>query len=106
MFKCRIIVEKRSHFPELIEKYLDRDYQKEGFGPCELFSEGQEFVVSDPNLMPSGFCAWAWVDIHRELTTLMMGGNLDWMNKSGTALTCCTDGFRPVVFRLERIEVG
>lgn len=104
MNKCKITVLKRCFEPELIEAFLHDNYLRAGFRQCDLFEDGQEFLVTDPNLMPEGFCAWAWVDIHRELVALMSGGNLDWMKESGTALTCCTDGFRPVIFHLKRIE--
>ena len=103
MHNCRITVVKRSHFPDLINRFLNKDYQKTPFEECERFREGQTFLVTDPNKIPEGFCAWAWTDIHREMVALMSGGDLDWMKEKGTALTCCTDGFRPVVFLLERI---
>lgn len=101
---CKIIVKKRTYNKEIVKQYYNETYQQEPFELCELFEEGQEFIVKDPNIMPEGFCAWAWVDIHRELVTLMMDGNLDWMKNRGTAITCCTDGFRPVIFLLKRIE--
>lgn len=104
MKKCKIIIEKRTFNKDLVERYLEKSFQPEEFGLCELFVDGQEFIVDDPNIMPKGFCGWAWVDIHRELVTLMMGGSLDWMKQKGTAITCCTDGFRPVIFRLVRID--
>ena len=104
MKKCKIIIEKLTYNEELVKAYYNEAYQEVFFGKCDLFKEGETFIVEDPNIMPEGFCGWAWVDIHRELVTLMMGGNLDWMNKKGTAISCCTDGFRPVIFRLERID--
>ncbi|MCK4693736.1 MAG: TIGR04076 family protein, partial [Anaerolineales bacterium] len=27
-----------------------------------------------------------------------------WIKQSGTIITCCTDGLRPVIFKVERIE--
>jgi len=32
-----------------------------------------------------------------------MGGDFPWMRQRGTMITCCTDGLRPVVFKLERV---
>ncbi|MBN2461163.1 MAG: TIGR04076 family protein [Candidatus Cloacimonetes bacterium] len=104
MHKCLITVVKRTISPDLIELYLNDNYRNRGFGPCELFNEGQQFLVENANTMPPGFCAWAWVDIHRELVAVMSGGDLEWMKEKGTALTCCTDGFRPVIFKLTRLE--
>jgi uncharacterized repeat protein (TIGR04076 family) len=64
--------------------------------------EGKEFISKD-FAMPPGFCAWAWSDIQRDVVVLASGGNLPWVSKDGVAISCCTDGFRPVVFRLERL---
>ena len=44
-----------------------------------------ESSVSRNLQMPEGFCSWAWTDIQ-------------------SMVSCCTDGLRPVVFRLERID--
>jgi uncharacterized repeat protein (TIGR04076 family) len=53
--------------------------------------------------MPEGFCSWAWADVQKYVLTLARGGNFLGV-KPGRFITCCTDGFRPVVFQLERIE--
>jgi len=72
---------------------------------CPVFTEGQEFVISkDNSSAPEGFCSGAWADIFRHTRVLLWGGHYPWMNEDGKYLTCCTDGFRPVIFRLERIE--
>jgi len=94
-----------------VVKRLDaRDIHRDGdpgcstnVGPvCEFFAEGQEFVT-DLSSVPEGFCPFAFVDISRYLSGLRAGADYPWMNEKGTALACCTDGFRPVIFRLERI---
>jgi uncharacterized repeat protein (TIGR04076 family) len=64
--------------------------------------EGQEFIAQGAN-MPEGFCSWAWVDIQKYVLTLARGGNLLGV-KPGTSVACCSDGFRPVTFKLERLE--
>jgi len=48
-------------------------------------------------------CSWAWCDIHKYVVTLARGGNFLGV-KPGIFVTCCTDGFRPVFFKLKRIE--
>ena len=54
---------------------------------------------------PENFCDWAWHDIYKIVITLVSKGNFDiWMKEKGTAISCCTDGIRPVVFKLERID--
>ena len=70
---------------------------------CERFEEGQEFVT-DLDTVPEGFCPFAFVDISRYASGLRAGADYPWMHEAGTVLACCTDGFRPVVFRLERIS--
>ena len=37
------------------------------------------------------------------IMVLARGGNMNGV-KPGVFVTCCTDGFRPVFFKLERIE--
>ncbi|UCE96650.1 MAG: TIGR04076 family protein [Candidatus Bathyarchaeota archaeon] len=71
---------------------------------CNLFKEGQEFIVSENGEMPEGFCHWAWNDIYKKVITLMYGGNFPWMKEKGTSVSCCTDGLRPVIFELRRME--
>jgi len=52
----------------------------------------------------TGLCSWAFADIQRDITLLRLGGNFPWMKEKGTILSCCTDGVRPVTFKLERID--
>jgi len=62
------------------------------------------FYENDAIRMPEGFCTWAWRDIFKDLSVLRFGGNFDpWVEK-GVAITCCTDGIRPVSFKMERVE--
>ena len=69
---------------------------------CERLEVAQEFI-SDGSC-PPGFCAWAFADIQRDITHLRLGGDFPWIKEKGASLVCCTDGVRPVVFKLERIE--
>lgn len=70
---------------------------------CDRFQEGQEFIVNESGDKPADFCTWAWHDIFPVITTLRVGGNLPWMKKDGMVYACCTDGARPVFFKIERI---
>ena len=66
--------------------------------------EGTEWIVEKNMAMPNGFCGWAWRDLYKDLAVLANGGDFDpWVNK-GEMYTACTDGIRPVSFRLERLE--
>ena len=102
MTRCRITVLQRSLHQDLIDAYVSDT--REDFGRCQAYEDGQEFVIEDFPLKPDGFCDWAWADIHRDVVAVMFGGSYPWIQKPGTAITCCTDGLRPVVFKVEKIE--
>jgi uncharacterized repeat protein (TIGR04076 family) len=70
---------------------------------CELFRDGQEFIVGEDLRMPEGFCTSAWVSIYSNVRLLGFGGDLPWFKEKGVAVNCCIDGLRPVIFKLERI---
>ena len=95
--KVRITVLKRLLHRDLLEQYAEWIWE-----PCERLREDQEFVSEGGN-MPEGFCSWAWADIQKYVMTLARGGNFLGV-QPGMFVTCCTDGFRPVVFQLERLE--
>jgi len=92
--EVRITIVKKLFHHDLIEKYTDTG----DWGPCSHFEVGQEFVVpaDRPWDMPPGFCGWAWADIQKIVWGMARGG-------PNVFVTCCTDGFRPVVFLLEKI---
>ena len=73
------------------------------FEICKAFEEGQEFIVEINGNRPEGFCVWAWNDLFKDISILHFGGNFPWA-KEGSTITCCTDGIRPVSFKLERIN--
>ena len=105
MYKCKIIVLKRMANPDLIDEYMGEEHKAKDVAPCPHFEDGQEFIVESPGAIPEGFCAWAWADIHKEVLAITSGGNISpWIKHPGVAITCCTDGFRPVVFKVERME--
>jgi uncharacterized repeat protein (TIGR04076 family) len=101
MATCRITVLRRMVHQDLADEYLDI---KGDYGACDRFSEGQEIIVAHPFTMPEGFCPWAWADIRGDLMMIAAGGDLPWMKQRGTAITGCTDWFRPVIFKIERVE--
>jgi uncharacterized repeat protein (TIGR04076 family) len=75
-------------------------------GPCPVFKEGQMFYVDDSCNKPSGFdCAVAWYTVSPGVISLGWGGAnyFIWYEEPGVSVTCCPDGLRPVVFKLERI---
>ena len=95
----KITVLRRMANHDLIE-----EYHHQTVAPCNLFEDGQKFLVQDWATCPEGFCEWAWIDIQKPLFSLATGGQLDpWMKDPNTWIACCTDGVKPVTFKLERI---
>ena len=101
--KCKITVIKRTLNKDLVDDYIKEKYQD--IKPCERFEDGQEFEL-DPNktFIPENFCEWAWADIRKDLLTIASGGNMVWYKDSSMTIAGCTDWFRPVYFKIERIE--
>lgn len=71
---------------------------------CPVHKIGDEFIVPDDGSCPEGFCGTAFADIQRDLMHLRYGGDYPWYKEKGIHIACCTDGLRPVFFKLERIE--
>ena len=98
----RITVLKTLFHEDLADEYRRPDVH---YGPCPFFTAGQEFTVNYLAERPEGFaCDWAWDDIHKILFALMVGGSFGtWMNDPNVFITCCTDGVKPVIFKVERL---
>jgi len=94
--QVRITVLKKHFHREFVEKYAANP---EGWTECKHFEVGQTFVTSReaPWEMPEGFCGWAWADIQKLVYGMARGGQ-------DVFVTCCTDGYRPVVFKLEKVK--
>ncbi len=70
---------------------------------CPRLKEGETFV-SQKGMCPQGLCGRAFADIQRDISHIRFGGSYPWLQEEGVAYSCCTDGLRPVVFRLERAK--
>ena len=90
MAKGKVTVLRRMANHDLLEKYKHR-----AAAPCDLFEDGEEFEVEDWGERPEGFCEWAWQDLAKKV---------ELAERLGVVVACCTDGFRPVVFEIERWE--
>ena len=88
---------------ELQRQYGVLDFKDGDDTTCDRFKIGDTFTYGDGDIVPSGFCAWAWADIHRDVVALKNGANFRSKKQEGTQIACCTDGFRPVFFKIERI---
>lgn len=100
--RVRITVLKKTFNQEFVDAYTEGVAWKPE-GCCHAFAVGHEWI-SDGH-MPEGFSDWAWTDIQKYVMVLARGGNMNGV-KPGIFVTCCTDGFRPVFYKLERIEDG
>lgn len=86
-------------------KDLQKQYELPQKDPCPLALH-QSWVSSEAQ-MPAGMCTHAWSALYPYVLALASGstGLFDvWMQKPGTAVVSCPDGFRPVSFLLETID--
>jgi len=102
MAKTKITVLKRAVFQDLVDQYLSPGAIK----PCERFTEGQEFIIESDIELPPNFCGWAWNDLYKTVLVLLEGKDYSPWTRDGSnvVLACCSDGYRPVVFKLEGIK--
>ena len=107
-YKVKITVVKKTFHSDLVDELTTGpdDWREGTIGSkancCHSFDIGHEFI-SDGTHMPDGFPDPPWVDIQKYFFILGRGGNMLGV-ENGTYVTNCTDGFRPVTFKLERIE--
>lgn len=100
MKKVKITVLKTAFYKDLAD-----EYGMEGLAPCSIMHEGQVFYAD--RTKPEGFCDGAWRSIYQYVFALTNGGGQegffynDWVKEPGVAISCCNDGFRPVIFKLE-----
>ena len=104
MYDCKITVIKRTVNQDIIEEYVKDKYQE--IKVCGLYKDGQEFLVTKESRYksPEGFCDWAWADIRHDLLTLAYGGKITHMKNENENIVGCTDWYRPVYFKIERVE--
>jgi uncharacterized repeat protein (TIGR04076 family) len=89
---CKITVMKRTLHNDMFKEVWGREGKL-----CNLFEEGQEFILTSPYKPPENFCQWAWADIRQYILAA-------WNSDKYATVACCTDGFRPVLFKIERID--
>lgn len=102
MKNVKISVLKREFYPELADSYLE---EGRSVGPCPILNVGDEFIYEGGAEMPKGMCPWAWIDIYKGVSGISSGATYTpWNNQEGMQILCCTDGIRPVVFKIEAID--
>ncbi len=125
--KVKITVLDKKLYPELQQHYCADPIS----GACPCYNVGDEFVfyrdderddfwhmdlntlvktTGDADTVAGGpkmpFCSEAWDAISRYIYTGLQGGSImkDWMKNENEMITCCSDGTRPVIFKIERID--
>lgn len=98
----KITVLKKEFYPEFADQFLTDGIS---VGPCPLLHEMDTFIYSGDAIMPVGFCPWAWIDVYKSVSSLSAGASYyPWNNKNGMQIISCTDGIRPVIFKIEAID--
>ena len=116
----------------VIDKKCYTDLQKEfcsdpQSGPCPIYQVGDEFIferygkaddfwhmglntlITSSKNSAGGqipHCSEAWDAISRYIYTGLQGGSImrGWMNDERVMIACCSDGTRPVIFKIERLD--
>ena len=98
------------------EFIFERNDQKDDFWHCgagTLVKSGKEESQSatPPGTVHCGsdgvpFCSEAWDAISRYIYAALQGGSImkNWMKNENEMIACCSDGTRPVIFKIERID--
>lgn len=99
--KVRITIIKKEFYKDYADEYLKMG---DKVGACPELEIGDEFIYEGGAKMPEGFCPYAWQDIYPSVSVLSGGKVIDntWYKNPRTKIICCTDGIRPVVFKLEQ----
>lgn len=126
--QCKITVLETKVFPELQGQYLADPRS----GACPCYHTGDEFLfrrdeenddywhmgvgtlvktTADPECTAGGpkmpFCSEAWDCISRYVYAALQGGSImnGWTNDEKVMIACCNDGTRPVIFKIERVDI-
>ena len=101
MKKIRITVMKMACYTDLMEQYENPIEHA-----CDM-QAGQVFIANGWQ-KPAGFCDSAWESLSPFVLTLAHGGENfydGWMKNKRSAMISCNDGFRPVSFLIETLDM-
>ena len=125
--KIKLTVIDKKLYPELQQQYC----ADPNSGMCPCYNVGDEFIFEredgkddfwhmglntltktdyNPDTIAGGpklpHCSEVWDAISRYIYTGLQGGSImkGWMKDENTMITCCSDGTRPVIFKIERID--
>lgn len=105
MSKVKVTVMKKEFYPDLRREYVANP----NVTACTAFEVGDEFLFDFGKYMTmydGRFCAEAWDAISHYIYAGLQGGSImsGWNKKENVMITCCNDGVRPVIFKIERID--
>lgn len=125
--KVKLTVIDKKLYPELQREYC----ADPNSGMCPCYNVGDEFVferedgkddfwhMGQNTLVKTNFdeteiaggpkmphCSEAWDAFSRYIYAGLQGGSImkGWIKNENTMITCCSDGTRPVIFKIERID--
>ncbi len=101
MKKVKITVLKQTEYSDLI-----KEYENPIKHTCDL-KIGDVFISYNAQ-KPKNLCNSAWESMEKFVKTLADGGGNffdGWMKNKYSAMISCNDGFRPVSFYLETIQL-
>lgn len=126
--RVKVTVLDKKLYPELQQQYLADPKS----GACSCYNVGDEFIFSrddgkddfwhlgintlvkttgDADTVAGGpkmpFCSEAWDAISRYIYAGLQGGSImnGWTNDEKVMIACCNDGTRPVIFKIERVDI-
>lgn len=108
--QCKITVLETKVFTDYQEEYLANPKS----GPCPFFKKGDTFLLDRTpqkddfyHFMNGKFCGEAWDAVSRYVYTALQGGSImhGWTKDERMMIACCNDGTRPVIFKIERIDI-
>lgn len=91
--RCRVTVLRKECFMDIQSLYLDDPET----GPCDKMECGATFDISG-NTCPAGMCPRAWENIRAAIDSR---SSCNGIPASGTFISSCPDGTRPVIFKVE-----
>lgn len=125
--KCKVTVLDKKLYPELQAQYCADPHA----GPCPCYHVGDEYIFErygqaddfwhlgagtlvngadrrDGTAGSPGVphCSEAWDAVSRYIYTALQGGGVmrGWMRDERVMIACCSDGTRPVIFKIERLD--
>lgn len=99
--KCKVTVLQRNCNMGLVQSFVR---EPEKFSVCNQVKDNQEFFISNPYEMPEGLCSHAWADIRSQILAIASGSTFSFLKEQNVTVATCTDPFRPVLFKIEKIS--